>query len=146
MKILNSKLTGDIKNIADELFKDMVGFSQKLIQTPSISGTERALADLDIAEMKKLGYDEVFRDDQGNVVGIVKGTEEGPTIMYNSHMDHVSPGDTSNWEGYDPYGALIDVCKVDTKDKKPDEAECVHGRGSFGCKMRRSGSDICGAD
>jgi putative selenium metabolism hydrolase len=116
------------------MYSDMVAFGQKLVQTPSISGTEKDLADLDIAEMEKLGYDEVFRDDHGNVVGIVKGTEDGPTIMFNSHMDHVSPGDVANWEGYDPYGGLIDVCKVDNQDKEPDEAECIHGRGASDVK------------
>nr|WP_132251651.1 M20/M25/M40 family metallo-hydrolase [Natranaerovirga pectinivora] len=112
----------------------MIEFVQKLIQTPSMSGEEKDVADLNIAEMEKLGYDEVFRDDQGNVVGIVKGTEPGPTIMYNSHMDHVSPGDVDNWEGYDPYGGFIDRCKVDNQDKEPDEAECVHGRAASDVK------------
>ena len=116
--ILSEETTGLVKSISKELYPDMVEFAQKLIQTPSISGTEKGVADLDMAEMTKLGYDEVFRDDHGNVVGIVRGTEEGPTIMYNSHMDHVSPGDHSNWEGYDPYGGLIDVCDVDTQVKK----------------------------
>ena len=101
----------------------MVAFGQKLVQTPSISGSEGTLADFDLAEMQKLGYDEVFRDAHGNVVGLVKGTEPGPTIMYNSHMDHVSPGDVANWQGYDPYGGQIDVCQVDTQDKQPTEAE-----------------------
>jgi len=134
MNILNDKMTVAIKEVAEALYPDMIAFSQKLVQTPSISGTEKALADLDIAEMEKLGYDDVFRDDHGNVVGIVKGTVDGPTIMYNSHMDHVSPGDATNWEGYDPYGALIDVCAVDTQDKTPDESECIHGRGASDVK------------
>jgi len=111
-----------------------VAFGQKLVQTPSISGTEKALSDLDLTEMQKLGYDEVFRDEQGNVVGLVKGTEPGPTIMYNSHMDHVSPGAVTNWQGYDPYGGQLDVCKVDTQDKKPEQAECIHGRGASDVK------------
>ncbi|ADY55681.1 peptidase dimerization domain protein [Syntrophobotulus glycolicus DSM 8271] len=123
-----------LKEIADELYPNMIFFAQKLVQTPSISGTEGKLADLDIAEMQKLGYDEVFRDAQGNIVGVVNGTEPGPTIMYNSHMDHVSPGDPANWLGYDPYGGEIDVCAVDTRDKKPDQAECIHGRGASDVK------------
>ncbi|MCX7658906.1 MAG: peptidase dimerization protein, partial [Oscillospiraceae bacterium] len=129
MNALDENLTSVLKEIADELYPDMIAFGRKLVQTPSISGTEKELADLDMAEMQKLGYDEVFRDSQGNVVGMVKGTEPGPTIMYNSHMDHVSPGDAANWEGYDPYGGQIDICRVDTQDKTPDEAECIHGRG-----------------
>lgn len=131
---LDEKVRAGIKEISEELYPDMVAFAQKLIQTPSISGTEKELADLNLAEMTKLGYDEVFRDAHGNVVGLVKGTEPGPTIMYNSHMDHVSPGDVANWQGYDPYGALMDVCAVDTQDKKPDSAECIHGRGASDVK------------
>lgn len=134
MSGLNKETTFIIEKVANDLYPDMVSFSQKLIQTPSISGTEKALADLNMAEMKKLGYDEVFRDDHGNVVGLVKGTEPGPTLMYNSHMDHVSPGDVANWEGYDPYGGLIDVCKAHTQDKKPEDAECIHGRGASDVK------------
>lgn len=123
-----------IKRISEEMFEDMKAFAQKLIQTPSISGEEKDVADLNMAEMNKLGYDEVFRDDHGNVIGLVKGTEEGPTIMYNSHMDHVSPGDYDNWEGYDPYGGLIDICAVDTKNKEADQAECIHGRAASDVK------------
>lgn len=134
MNGLDDKTTSAIKEIANELYSDMLAFGQKLVQTPSISGTEKALADLDMVEMQKLGYDEVFRDTHGNVVGLIRGTEPGPTIMYNSHMDHVSPGDAANWQGYDPYGGLIDVCKVDTQDKKTDEAECIHGRGASDVK------------
>ncbi|MDD3874849.1 MAG: M20/M25/M40 family metallo-hydrolase, partial [Methanosarcina sp.] len=57
------------------------------------------------------------------------------TIMYNSHMDHVGPGNPDNWEGYDPYGGVIDVCKVDNKARtKVEEVECVHGRGASDVK------------
>ncbi|MDR0856669.1 MAG: M20/M25/M40 family metallo-hydrolase [Clostridiales bacterium] len=125
----------EIIRVAGALYPDMVAFAQRLLRTPSISGNEKAVSDLDLAEMKKLGYDEVFRDGQGNVVGIVKGTEPGPVIMFNSHMDHVSPGDPANWEGYDPYGGLIDVCEVDTADKtKKEKAECIHGRAASDVK------------
>ncbi len=134
MKNMNGMVIAAVKKVAHSLYPDMVKFSQKLIQTPSISGNEKALADLNIEEMKRLGYDEVFRDDHGNVVGLVKGTEEGPTIMFNSHMDHVSPGDEKNWEGYDPYGALIDNCLVDSQTKTKETAECIHGRGASDVK------------
>lgn len=134
INVLDEKMVAVVKEAANELYPDMIAFGQKLIQTPSISGTEGQLADLNLAEMQKLGYDEVFRDAQGNVIGLVKGTEPGPTLMYNSHMDHVSPGDVQNWQGYDPYGGFIDVCKVDTQDKTPEEAECIHGRGASDVK------------
>jgi putative selenium metabolism hydrolase len=42
-------------------------------------------------------------------------------------MDHVSPGDAAN-------GGFLDVCAVDTQDKKPDTAECIHCRGASDVK------------
>ncbi|MCX7658382.1 MAG: M20/M25/M40 family metallo-hydrolase, partial [Oscillospiraceae bacterium] len=132
---MEKNLVEKINAAAEELYPEMVKFAQKLVQTPSISGTEKNLADLDMEEMKKLGYDEVFRDEQGNVVGLVKGTLPGPTIMYNSHMDHVSPGDSANWQGYDPYGGAIDICEADDQEKTVKElAECIHGRAASDVK------------
>jgi len=132
---IEQSLKEAIEKLSFEMKGDMVAFAQKLVQTPSISGTEKELSELDISEMIRLGYDEVFRDDHGNIVGIVNGTEPGPTIMYNSHMDHVSPGDVMNWEGYEPYGGQLDECMVDNQDKTEKEmAECIHGRGASDVK------------
>lgn len=136
----------ELKQIKEEFKTDVINFAQKLIQTPSISGTEKEIADIYINEMKKLGYDEVFRDDMGNVIGIIDGTEEGPSIMYNSHMDHVSPGDVNNWEGYDPYGGKIDVCLADNQDKTCKElAECIHGRAASDVKGGAAAQVYAGA-
>ncbi|SNY41308.1 putative selenium metabolism hydrolase [Orenia metallireducens] len=129
-----TELLEELKKVSIELKNDAINFAQKLIQTPSISGSEKDVADLLLAEMEKLGYDQFFRDDMGNVVGIVEGTKAGPAIMYNSHMDHVSPGDPNNWEGYDPYGGTIDICKVDNQDGQQEEAECIHGRAASDVK------------
>jgi len=134
-EMLDAALVDKIKGLSGEMFDDMVAFAQKLVQTPSISGTEFDLSELAMLEMKKLGYDEVFRDDQGNIVGLVRGSEPGPTIMYNSHMDHVSPGDASNWQGYDPYGGTLDICEADNQDKAlKEQAQCIHGRGASDVK------------
>lgn len=98
----------DILNtMAHDVRDDVIRFAQQLVQTPSISGQEEGLAQLTVKTMNELGYDEVFVDDMGNVVGIVKGEGSGPNVMYNSHMDHVSPGEESNWE-YPPYGGVVD--------------------------------------
>lgn len=136
----------ELKDIKEEFKTEVIEFAQKLIQTPSISGTEKEIADIYLSEMEKLGYDEVFRDDMGNVVGIINGTEEGLAIMYNSHMDHVSPGDVNNWEGYDPYGGKIDICLVDNQDKTVKElAECIHGRAASDVKGGAAAQIYAGA-
>ncbi len=123
------------KELADTLNEDLIKFAQQLIRTKSISGNEKCVADLYLDEMDRLGYDETFRDGAGNVVGLIKGDPDGPVIMYNSHMDHVSSGDINNWEGYDPYGAEIDLCKVDSQDKtETEETLCIHGRAASDVK------------
>lgn len=131
-----SKETYDLINeLAAELKEDCVKFIQKMIRTPSISGDEKAMSEVVMEELNKLGYDEVFRDKFGNVIGIIKGDEDGPTIMYNSHMDHVDPGDPNNWEGYDPYGGEIDDCEVATLDGTATEiTKCIHGRAASDTK------------
>ena len=107
-----------LNEIARALKPGAVDFCQRLIRTPAASGQEKAVADLYLAEMKKVGYDETFRDEWGNVVGIINGVEPGPTIMYNSHLDQVDPGDPSFWDGYDPYGANLDVAETDNQDNR----------------------------
>ncbi|SMP43764.1 M20/M25/M40 family metallo-hydrolase [Anoxynatronum buryatiense] len=120
---------------AEELKPQTMDFCQRLLRIPALPGEEKELADLYLKEMEKLGYDEVFRDDWGNVVGLIKGTEEGPTIMFNSHLDHVDPGDYSEWGGYDPYGGAIDVTEVVNQDEMDTEmAEVIHGRGAADVK------------
>lgn len=124
-----------IRDISRELYPQMIEFCQKIIKTPSLSGEESAVAELFMEEMRKLGYDEVFSDEWGNVIGIIHGTEAGPIIMYNGHMDAVTAGNLEEWEGYDPFGAEIDICKVfDCECEKEEMAEVIHGRGASDMK------------
>lgn len=124
-----------LNKLAQQLKPQTVDFCQRLIRVPSLSGEEKGVADLYLAEMKKLNYDQVFRDHWGNVVGIIEGSQPGPTIMYNAHLDHVDPGDLSEWEGYHPYGAEIDVVEVDNQDQTETElAEVIHGRAAADVK------------
>lgn len=123
------------KEIAVGMEEDLIDFTQRLIQTKSISGFEDKVAKVYIEEMEKLGYDEVFQDKAGNVVGIIRGELDGPTIMYNAHLDHVSEGDINNWEGYDPYGGEVDICEVDNRDKSAvEKTKCIHGRAASDTK------------
>jgi acetylornithine deacetylase/succinyl-diaminopimelate desuccinylase-like protein len=110
--ILKGKNTG--------LRNDEIGFAQKLIQTPSTSLEESAIADVVEHEMKKIGYDRVFRDESGNVVGILFGRESAPTVLLNSHMDTVSPEGPESWS-FPPYAGQID-------------GDVLYGEGAADCK------------
>jgi succinyl-diaminopimelate desuccinylase len=84
----------------------MIEFSRRLIQTPSLPGEERAIADLTLAEMKRLGYDDVWIDRVGNVIGVVRGSGSGPSVQFNAHLDHVGVGDPALWP-FPPFEAVI---------------------------------------
>ncbi len=109
-----------LKEASVRVTDDVSAFAQRLVRTPSISGQEQEVAGLIVREMERLAYDEVFTDDIGNVVGIIKGSGRGENIMFNGHMDHVDPGRLENWD-YDPYGGTI-------------AGGYLHGRGA--CDMK----------
>ena len=124
-----------VKKFAANFNKEMVNFAQKLIRCPSLSGEEEAVSEIILTELKKVGYDEFFRDEWGNIVGIVRGTEKGPTIMYNGHMDHVDIGDISEWGGYDPYGGVIDIAEIQNETGDTlEKTEVIHGRAAADTK------------
>jgi len=83
-----------------------VRFLQRLIQTRSMPGEEGDIAALVAQEMRDLGYDEVTVDEAGNVIGLVRGRGEAPSVMFNTHLDHVDAGDPADWP-HDPFGGEI---------------------------------------
>ncbi len=124
-----------LNSLSAELKPQMVDFCQRLIRIPALPGEEKGVADLYMAEMTKLQYDTVFRDDWGNVIGIIKGDIPGPVIMYNGHLDHVDTGDYSEWGGYDPYGGAVDLNLMFDQDMTREEnVEVIHGRAAADVK------------
>ncbi|MDQ4058231.1 MAG: YgeY family selenium metabolism-linked hydrolase, partial [Actinomycetota bacterium] len=79
---------------------DVAAFLRELVELPSPSGGERAVAERVVAQMERLGYDEVFIDKMGNTVGRIGGGST--TIVMDSHMDTVGIGDPGAWS-FDPY-------------------------------------------
>ena len=63
----------DLRALAESYRGRMIDFCQRLIQTPSLSGQEGAVAQLAMNEMRALGYERVWADAAGNVVGLVPG-------------------------------------------------------------------------
>jgi putative selenium metabolism hydrolase len=80
-------------------------FVRALVRTPSFPGDEGAVAALIMTEMRHLDFDDVWMDDAGNVVGRI-GPQEGPALMFNSHMDTVEVADPTAW-CVDPFGAEV---------------------------------------
>jgi succinyl-diaminopimelate desuccinylase len=96
-----------IRSAAEKYYESMIEFAQASIQTKSLSGQEQDMARLLKEELEKVGYDEVWIDDAGNVIGKLEGTGSGKSTQFNSHIDHVHEGDPSLWSR-PPYAGVIE--------------------------------------
>jgi putative selenium metabolism hydrolase len=56
--------------------------------------------------MRAVGFDDVWVDRVGNVIGRV-GSGGGPTLLFDGHMDTVDVGEPSRWPR-PPYGGVIE--------------------------------------
>jgi len=109
-----------LKNKLEGMEQELVGFAQALLRERSPSGDEGNAAALVVEQMNALRFDEVVTDDLGNVVGVLRGVEEGPTMLLTSHLDTVGTGNLATWNE-SPWSGRI-------------EAGRLHGLGAADCK------------
>lgn len=91
--------------LSTERREQILEICRSLVAIPSLSGDEEKVIEVTAQWMRDLGYDTVNIDDCGNLVGMLYG-DEGPTVIYDSHVDTVAPGDLAAWR-YDPYGGVV---------------------------------------
>ncbi len=119
------------KRISEELStinEDLVKFTQELVKIKSYSGQEEEIIKFIANEMKALGYDEVFIDSIGNVVGRIGNGEK--IIMFDSHVDTVEVKDEKEWEVPPFSGDIVDGM--------------IYGRGSVDMKSGAAASIYAG--
>lgn len=75
----------------------LIKLCQQLIQTPSYTGQEKDVASLLKDTMLALGFDQVWIDDVGNVIGQIRGAMAGPSILFDGHIDTVEVSDQDKW-------------------------------------------------
>lgn len=84
---------------------DLITFLRELCAIPSYDSQIRKVGERAQAEMLKLGFEEVWFDQMGNVVGRIGS---GPVkLLYDSHIDTVGIGDPDEWE-WDPFEGKIE--------------------------------------
>lgn len=84
----------------------LIAFAQALVRERSLSGEERGAVELILAEMRVLGFDEVWADANGSAIGLINGAKPGPTILLDAHCDMVGIAAGSTWT-HDPFAAEI---------------------------------------
>jgi len=89
----------------------IIALCQELIQQKSNSGQENLVAARIKSAFETLGYDDVFVDDYGNIMGHIKGKQAGKAILFDGHIDTVPVPDASKWQ-HAPYGGEIEDGKI----------------------------------
>jgi len=99
---------------------EVINLCQSLIRNKSYSGEEGNVAN----ELKKFfdskGFDEIYIDDYGNIIGCIIGKKPGKKILFDGHIDTVPVINEEDWT-YNPFNAEI-------------HEERIYGRGASDMK------------
>jgi putative selenium metabolism hydrolase len=92
--------------------EQVIACCRELIQAQSMAGREQEAAGVAERWMRRLGYDEVWVDPYGSVVGRIVGRGgDGVRLHFDGHLDNVPATARDQWR-YDPWGAQIDGGRI----------------------------------
>ncbi len=121
------KQESDILEKIEALQPDMVNWATDIVSFPTLSGQEKEAQGYVAEQLEALGFNEVdmwepafesLKDHEAfisprqdfhgspNVVGRLKGSGGGRSIILNSHIDVVPEGDRGNWR-FAPFGGQV---------------------------------------
>ncbi len=86
-----------MKVYSDSVFLQTKELLKQLIEIPSVTGQEKAIAEFIAGKLHEFGMDDArlqpVQENRYNVVGRFTGGKPGRTILLTGHMDVVSPGE-----------------------------------------------------
>ncbi|MGB0386196.1 MAG: YgeY family selenium metabolism-linked hydrolase [Ardenticatenaceae bacterium] len=101
---------------------DILKFFREIVAIPSMNSDIEEVGKRVGEEMTKLGFDDVYVDKYGSIVGRIGNGEK--IILFDSHIDTVGIGDPDQWE-WDPFigkvedGMLYARGALDEKNSTP---------------------------
>lgn len=101
MQEIIEQLNQRVAESHDEILK----FFREIVAIPSMDSDIEAVGKRIGEEMEKLGFDKVYVDKYGSIVGKIGDGEK--IILYDSHIDTVGIGDLSQWE-WDPFEGKVE--------------------------------------
>lgn len=84
---------------------DILSFFRQIVAIPSMESDIEAVGQRVGEEMTKLGFDQVYRDEYGSIVGRIGAGEK--IILFDSHLDTVGIGDPDQW-AWDPFTGKVE--------------------------------------
>lgn len=103
--MVDQAIIDTIKQRVESQREDLITFLRELCAIPSMESQIRDVGERCEAEMKKLGFDEVWWDKMGNIVGRIGDGDK--ILLYDSHIDTVGIGDPDEWD-WDPFKGKIE--------------------------------------
>lgn len=105
MTNINQATLDEIKARVAQQQHDIIAFLKDLCAIPSYDSQIKAVGERAAEEMRKLGFEEVWFDQMGNIVGRIGN---GPIkLLYDSHIDTVGIGDPDEWD-WDPFTGKVE--------------------------------------
>lgn len=83
-----------------EAEEDILTFFREIVAIPSMDSDIEEVGRRVGAEMARLGYDQVYVDRYGSIIGRIGDGDK--ILLYDSHLDTVGIGDPDQWE-WDPF-------------------------------------------
>jgi putative selenium metabolism hydrolase len=102
--------------------EDILKFFREIVAIPSMNSDIEKVGERIGEEMRKLGFDQVYVDKYGSIVGKIGNGDR--IILFDSHIDTVGIGDPSQWQ-WDPFvgkvenGMLYARGALDEKNSTP---------------------------
>lgn len=114
----------------------VIELTQALVRLPTFVGSdgqdvERPASELVAQVMRGFGWDVVVEDiatGRTNVVAVINGSGPGRTLMFEGHLDVVTPGDVDSWS-FPPFsGEIVDgrLLGRGSADMKAGVAAMIH--------------------
>ena len=111
MKPVQEREMYSMKDYYKNMEDSWVEFVSKNIRAQAYSGEEKATSEVFMQAMDELGI-EHFRDECGNVVGVIRGEGDGPNVLLTGHMDVVPEGSIDAWSPYSPFEPKVEDGKL----------------------------------
>jgi len=96
------------ENKIDIDYTHLENLLETLIAIPSVSGSEKAISDYIVDELKEYGLNPK-QDKMYNVIVRIEGNKQGKSFLLNGHIDTVPPGD--EWDN-DPFRPRRDKNRI----------------------------------
>lgn len=120
--------------------QSLIDLCRSLIQIPSYSGHEQAVASHIRAYLLSGGFDEAYTDAYGNILGCLRGKYPGRRVLFDGHIDTVPAENRADWR-HDPFGAEMENGRIygrGATDMKASVAAFLHAASQYAARHGRN--------